>query len=54
MAKATNNPVETMRLGIEFADNGIILRNPDIVARMKHECDAKPSAIVVDMPKPDR
>lgn len=24
-----NNPVETMNLGIEFADNGIILRNPD-------------------------
>lgn len=30
MAKTTNNPVETMRLDIEFADNGIILRNPDI------------------------
>ena len=29
MAKTTNNPVETMRLDIEFADNGIILRNPD-------------------------
>ena len=30
MAKISNNPVETMRLDIEFADNGIILRNPDI------------------------
>lgn len=30
MAKTTNNPVESMRLDIEFADNGIILRNPDI------------------------
>lgn len=24
------NPVETMKLDIEIADNGIILRNPDI------------------------
>ena len=24
-----NNPVEQMKLDIEFADNGIILRNPD-------------------------
>ena len=31
MAKTTNNPVETMRLDIEFADNGIILRNPDCI-----------------------
>ena len=30
MAKIKDNPVETMRLDIEFADNGIILRNPDI------------------------
>ena len=30
MAKTTNNPVETMRLNIEFADNGIILRNPNL------------------------
>ena len=30
MAKTKDNPVETMKLGIEFADNGIILRNPDI------------------------
>lgn len=30
MAKSKNNPVESMRLDIEFADNGIILRNPDI------------------------
>lgn len=30
MAKITNSPIETMRLDIEFADNGIILRNPDI------------------------
>ena len=29
MVKTTNNPVETMKLDIEFADNGIILRNPD-------------------------
>jgi len=29
MAKTKDNPVETMRLDIEFADNGIILRNPD-------------------------
>ena len=30
MAKIKDNPVESMRLDIEFADNGIILRNPDI------------------------
>lgn len=30
MAKTTNNPIESMRLDIEFADNGIILRNSDI------------------------
>ena len=29
MAKIKDNPVETMGLDIEFADNGIILRNPD-------------------------
>ena len=29
MAKTKDNPVETMKLDIEFADNGIILRNPD-------------------------
>ena len=29
MAKIKDNPVETMKLDIEFADNGIILRNPD-------------------------
>ena len=29
MAKIIDNPVESMRLDIEFADNGIILRNPD-------------------------
>ena len=27
-----NNPVETMNLDIEFANNGIILRNPDCEA----------------------
>ena len=30
MEKIKDNPVETMRLDIEFADNGIILRNPDL------------------------
>ena len=30
MSKKQNNPVETIKLDIEFADNGIILRNPDI------------------------
>lgn len=30
MKKIKDNPIETMRLDIEFADNGIILRNPDI------------------------
>lgn len=30
MAKIKDNPIETMRLDIEFADNGIILSNPDI------------------------
>ena len=30
MAKIKDNPVETMKLDIEFADNGIILRNPDM------------------------
>ena len=29
MAKIKENPIESMRLDIEFADNGIILRNPD-------------------------
>ena len=29
MAKTKDNPVEQMKLDIEFADNGIILRNPD-------------------------
>lgn len=29
MAKIDNRPKEKMRLTIEFADNGIILRNPD-------------------------
>lgn len=29
MAKTTDNPVEYMRLDIEFANNGIILRTPD-------------------------
>ena len=29
MAKTDNRPKEKMRLVIEFADNGIILRNPD-------------------------
>ena len=29
MAKIKDNPVETMRFDIEFANNGIILRNPD-------------------------
>ena len=30
MAKTDNRPKEKMRLTIEFADNGIILRNPDL------------------------
>ena len=30
MAKIKDNPIESMRLDIEFADNGIILRNPDL------------------------
>ena len=30
MAKTKENPIEQMKLDIEFADNGIILRNPDI------------------------
>ena len=29
MAKVTNNPKEKMRMNIELADNGIIIRNPD-------------------------
>lgn len=29
MAKIDNLPTEKMRLTIEFADNGIILRDPD-------------------------
>ena len=29
MKKEVKNPVEKMRLTIEFADNGIILRNPE-------------------------
>ncbi len=31
MAKIKDNPIETMRLDIEFADNGIILRNSDCI-----------------------
>ena len=30
MAKIDNRPKEKMRLVIEFADNGIILRNPEL------------------------
>jgi hypothetical protein len=30
MAKIDNRPQEKMQLIIEFADNGIILRNPDL------------------------
>ena len=30
MAKTDNRPKEKMQLTIEFADNGIILRNPDL------------------------
>ena len=30
MAKKDNRPMESMKLTIEFADNGIILRNPDM------------------------
>lgn len=29
MAKISNNPKEKMRMNIELADNGIIIRNPD-------------------------
>lgn len=29
MAKTINNPKEKMRMNIELADNGIIIRNPD-------------------------
>ena len=29
MAKIVNNPKEKMRMNIELADNGIIIRNPD-------------------------
>ena len=29
MAKVTNNPKEKMRINIELADNGIIIRNPE-------------------------
>ena len=29
MAKVTNNPKEKMRMNIELADNGIIIRNPE-------------------------
>ena len=29
MAKTKDNPVEQMKIDIEFADNGIILRNPE-------------------------
>ena len=29
MTKVTNNPKEKMRMNIEMADNGIIIRNPE-------------------------
>ena len=29
MAKVINNPKEKMRMNIELADNGIIIRNPE-------------------------
>ena len=29
MTKTVNNPKEKMRMNIELADNGIIIRNPD-------------------------
>ena len=30
MAKTVNNPMEKMRMNIELADNGIIIRNPEL------------------------
>lgn len=30
MAKTVNNPREKMRMNIELADNGIIIRNPEL------------------------
>ena len=30
MAKISNNPKEKMRMNIELADNGIIIRNPEL------------------------
>ena len=35
MTKTDNRPKEKMRLVIEFADNGIILRNPDCLDDVK-------------------
>ena len=35
MAKTDNRPKEKMRLTIEFADNGIILRNPELEDEVK-------------------
>ena len=40
MAKVDNRPKEKMQLTIEFADNGIILRNPEL------EDDATPGTNV--------
>lgn len=43
MTKVTNNPIEKMRMNIELADNGIIIRKPDnedevTLAMEKGEC----------------
>ena len=41
MAKAVNNPKEKMRMNIELADNGIIIRNPEnedeVTLAMSHD-----------------
>ena len=41
MAKTVNNPKEKMRMNIELADNGIIIRNPDcedeVTLAMSHD-----------------
>lgn len=48
MAKIDNRPKEKMQLTIEFADNGIILRNPEcedeVTLALTGECTHKPES----------
>ena len=59
----TNNPKEKMRMNIELADNGIIIRNPEcedeVTLAMSHEngrigMGYDPAEVVAAMKSPDK